>query len=320
VTPAASDGAARDRPPVVRTVADLRAALAPHRRAGRTIGLVPTMGALHDGHISLVSAAAAGCDVVVVSIFVNPLQFGPQEDLDAYPRTLEQDLDRLSGRGVAVVFAPDPGDFTPPGRVTTVHVAGLTAHLEGASRPGHFDGVTTIVAKLLGAAGPDRAYFGEKDFQQQAVIRAMVRDLDLPVDVITCPLVRDPDGLAMSSRNAYLSPTERRDALALSAALADLVATWDGDADGGRARLLGTLADAPGIQVDYAEVLDPVTLEPLEGVHPGPAQAVIAVRVGSTRLIDTAALRPAGRAAPPSVGARNDGPGTKKAGGACSAP
>ena len=281
-------------PRLVRTVQDLRAVLAPHRRAGRTVGLVPTMGALHEGHLSLAHAAGQACDVVVVSIFVNPLQFGAGEDLDAYPRTLDRDLDLLADEApeVDLVFHPDAADFTPGDRLTTVSVAGLTGGLEGASRPTHFDGVTTIVTKLFNAVGPDRAYFGEKDFQQQAIIRRMVRDLDMPVEVVTRPLVREPDGLARSSRNAYLSADERRDALAISAALRELVAAWDGDAGSGRALLLGRLVDAPGIQVDYAEVIDPETLEPLEGVHPGPAQAVVAARVGRTRLIDTAPLPP----------------------------
>jgi pantoate--beta-alanine ligase len=281
-------------PPLARSVAALRERLAPHRRAGRAIGLVPTMGALHEGHLSLVRAAAEGTDVVVVSIFVNPLQFGAGEDLDAYPRTLERDLALLAGEGIVdVVFAPDAADFTPPDRLTTVHVAGLTERLEGASRPTHFDGVTTIVAKLLCAALPDRAYFGEKDFQQQAVVRRMVRDLDLPVEVVTCSVVREPDGLAMSSRNAYLSVEERVHALALSRSLSALRAAWEGDAAAGRSLLVDMLTNAPGIQLDYAEVVDPVTLEPLEGVRSGAAQAVVAARVGSTRLIDTAALPPA---------------------------
>jgi pantoate--beta-alanine ligase len=255
---------------------------------------VPTMGALHVGHASLVRAAAAGTDAVVVSIFVNPLQFGAGEDLEAYPRTFEADLDLLAAEGVDLVFHPTAADFTPPDRRTTVAVAGLTAGLEGASRPTHFDGVTTIVAKLLNVVQPDRAYFGEKDFQQQAVIRTMARDLDLPVEVVTCPVVREPDGLALSSRNAYLSADERRDALALSAALRAAAEGWDGDADAARARLATVLGAAPGVEPDYAEVVDPETLEPLRGRRDGPAQAVVAARVGRTRLIDTLALPPAG--------------------------
>jgi pantoate--beta-alanine ligase len=280
---------------LVRDVARLRALLAPLRRAGERIGFVPTMGALHAGHASLVERAAAECDVVVVSIFVNRLQFAPSEDLDAYPRTLEADLALLEPLGVRAVLAPDAGAFTPADGRTTVSVGGLTAHLEGASRPTHFDGVTTIVAKLLNVVQPDRAYFGEKDFQQLAVVRQMVRDLAMPVEVVGCPVVRDADGLALSSRNTYLSADERADALALSRVLREAAGTWGGDAGSARRRLRATLAAAPGIDLDYAEVVDPETLEPLEGVVDGPGQALVAARVGTTRLIDTIRLEPAQR-------------------------
>jgi len=279
---------------LARTVREARDALRPWRQAGERIGLVPTMGALHEGHLSLVRCAATECAIVVASIFVNPLQFAPAEDFGAYPRDLERDLRLLDPLGIDLVFAPDPADFTPPGRRTTVSVAGLTAGLEGASRPAHFDGVTTIVAKLLNVVQPDRAYFGEKDFQQLGVIRAMVRDLDVPVEVVGCPTVRDPDGLAVSSRNLYLSPGQRAQALALSQALRGVEAQWDGDADHARAMLTSRLGAAPGIRLDYAEVVDPETLEPLEGVVDGPAQAVVAAYVGATRLIDNCRLEPAG--------------------------
>ena len=277
---------------LVASVAELRALLAPRRRGGDMIGFVPTMGALHEGHLRLVERSASECDATVVSIFVNPLQFGPAEDLDAYPRTLEADTARLEPAGVDVVFAPDAAVFTPPGRRTTVHVAALSERLEGASRPGHFDGVATIVAKLFGAVGPDRAYFGEKDYQQLAVIRAMVRDLDLPVAVVACPTVRDGDGLALSSRNAYLSADERRDARAIPAALFATARSWTGDASAARRGLRRTLEQAPGVRLDYAEVCDPETLEPLEGVVEGPAQALVAGYVGTTRLIDNIRLEP----------------------------
>lgn len=277
---------------LARTVRQARDALRPRRLAGERIGLVPTMGAFHEGHLSLVRRAVAECDVVAVSIFVNPLQFAPTEDLDAYPRDLERDLGLLKPLGVGLVFAPDPADFTPPGRCATVSVAGLTARLEGARRPTHFDGVTTIVAKLLNVVQPDRAYFGEKDFQQLAVIRAMVRDLDAPVEIVGCPTVRDSDGLALSSRNAYLSPGQREQALALSQALRGVAARWDGDPDRARAMLRIRLESAPGIRLDYAEVVDPETLKPLEGVVGGPAQAVVAAYVGATRLIDNCRLEP----------------------------
>ena len=284
---------------VVRDVATLRGRLAPHRRAGERIGLVPTMGALHDGHLSLVRAAAAECDVAVVSVFVNPLQFGPSEDLAAYPRDPDRDRGLLEPLGVAAVFAPLAAEFTPPGRRTTVAVGGLTERLEGASRPGHFEGVTTIVAKLFNAVQPDRAYFGEKDFQQLVVVRAMVRDLDVPVMVVGCPLIRAADGLALSSRNVYLDGAARRHALALPAALRHTAATWDGDAARARDELRSRLAAAPGLQLDYAEVVDPETLDPLEGIVAGPAQALVAARVAAagrtTRLIDNIRLEPAAR-------------------------
>jgi pantoate--beta-alanine ligase len=284
---------------LARTPAELREHLRPSRLAGRRIGFVPTMGALHDGHLSLVRAAVAECDVVVASIFVNPLQFGPGEDLEAYPRDLGRDLALLDPAGVGVVFHPDPAAFTPPGGLTDVVVRGLTEPLEGASRPTHFRGVTTIVAKLLHVVDPDRAYFGEKDFQQLAVIRRMVTDLDFRTRIVGCPVVREPDGLALSSRNAYLSPREREQALALSAALHEVAGGWagahPGDAGWARDRLRTILAAAPGVRLDYAEVVDPATLEPLEGVVEGPAQALVAAHVGTTRLIDTIRLD---RAAP----------------------
>lgn len=270
----------------------LRARLAPARRAGRTIGLVPTMGALHEGHRSLVRAARAACDVVVASVFVNPLQFGPGEDFDAYPRDLAGDRGRLEADGVDALFAPDTTTFTPSDRRTTVRVERLGDTLEGAHRPGHFDGVTTIVAKLLNVAQPDRAYFGEKDYEQLVVIRRMVADLDVPVEVVGCPTVREPDGLALSSRNAYLSATGREQALALSRALFAAREAWDGDAATARDVLRRTLEAAPGVQLDYAEVCDAETLEPLEGVVPGPARALVAARVGGARLIDNIRLDP----------------------------
>ena len=276
-------------PEVVRTVEQLRARLG---SAPAPVGLVPTMGALHEGHLSLMAAARGDCATVVVSIFVNPLQFGPGEDFERYPRTLEEDLRRLAPSGVDVVFAPDPQVFTPPDRSTTVSVAGLTEVLEGASRPGHFDGVTTIVAKLLNTVAPQRAYFGEKDFQQLAVVRRMVRDLNLPVEIVGCPIVRDPDGLALSSRNRYLDAEQREHALLLSRTLRDLAQRYDGDADAARSRLATTLSGASGVDLDYAEIVDPETLAVLEGVVAGPAQALVAARVGDTRLIDNIRLEP----------------------------
>lgn len=281
----------------VAEVAELRAALAAARAEGARVGLVPTMGALHAGHLALVDAARAECDAVVVSIFVNPLQFAPGEDFERYPRDLEGDLGKLADRGVRVVFTPSAATFTPPDQRTTVHVAGLGQVLEGASRPGHFDGVATIVTKLLNAVGPDRAYFGEKDFQQLVIIRTLVRDLALPVTVVGAPIVRDADGLALSSRNAYLSAEQRAQALALSAALGEAAEVWadpsrPADASATRARLRSRLEAAPGVRLDSAEVVDPETLEPLEGVVGGPAQALVAAYVGATRLIDNVRLEP----------------------------
>jgi pantoate--beta-alanine ligase len=279
---------------LARTVQAARDALRPRRHTSERIGLVPTMGALHAGHLSLVRRAVAECGVVAVSIFVNPLQFAPYEDFESYPRDLGRDLGLLEPLGVDLVFCPDPADFVPPARRTTVSVAGLTGILEGTSRPTHFDGVTTIVMKLLNVVQPDRAYFGEKDFQQLAVITVMVRDLNVPVEVVGCPTVRDPDGLALSSRNAYLSPEQREQALALSRALWKAAEGWDGNADRARSLLATTLSAASGIRLDYAEVINPETLEPLEGVVDGPAQAVVAAYVGTTRLIDNCRLEPAG--------------------------
>lgn len=279
---------------LIADVPGLRARLDTARAQGLLIGFVPTMGSLHDGHLSLVRAAVARTDRVVVSIFVNPLQFAPTEDLAAYPRDLDADLALLEPLGIDCVFHPDAATLTPPGRRTTVHVAGLTDRFEGATRPTHFDGVTTIVTKLLSIVGPCDAYFGEKDFQQLTVIRRMAIDLDLPVEVVGCPLVRDSDGLALSSRNAYLSADERRDALVLHRALHHLAATWDGDADSARDALAGRISSAPGVHLDYAEVVDPETLEPLEGVTGGAAQALVAARVGATRLLDTMRLEPTG--------------------------
>ncbi len=279
---------------VCTTVAQLRRVLA---GAARPVGFVPTMGALHEGHRALVRAAVAASATTVASVFVNPLQFGPGEDFDAYPRDLEGDLAALERDGVDVVLAPAAADLTPPERRTEVRVRGITETLEGAVRPGHFDGVATVVAKLLGAVGPDRAYFGEKDYQQLLVIRALVADLHLPVEVVACPTVREPDGLALSSRNAYLDAEDRARARVVPAALAAAAEGWDGDAEAARARMRAVL-DVDGVAVDYAEVVDPVTLERREGRAPEPARALVAVRLAGTRLIDNAAL-PVPEAVPP---------------------
>lgn len=278
---------------VVRTKAEVRAAVAAAREAGRRVGLVPTMGYLHEGHLSLVDRARARAGWVAMSIFVNPLQFGPAEDLDRYPRDLARDL-RLAGeRGVDLVFAPSAAEMYPEGepRVTVAADPSLEGRLDGATRPGHFRGVLTVVAKLFGIFTPDVAVFGQKDLQQSVLVRRMAAELDMPVEVDVAPIVREPDGLAMSSRNVYLSPGERERALALSRAVEACRASFAAGETGGdalRATLRSTLA-VPGVEVDYAEVVDPATLQPVERAFPGAACAV-AARVGKTRLIDNGIL------------------------------
>lgn len=261
------------------------------RRAGARVGLVPTMGALHAGHLSLVAAARAACDHVVASVFVNPTQFGPGEDLDAYPRDLEGDAAKLAAAGCDALFTTPAGAMYPPGYATWVTVEGLTETLCGASRPGHFRGVTTVVTKLLHIAEPDAAFFGEKDRQQLAVIRRLVADLDLPVEVVGCPIVREPDGLALSSRNAYLSADERSRAVALSRGLRRANAAF---AAGERAAdaLTGLVAaelEGAADAVDYVAAVDPATMQPVARAAPGVVLAV-AARLGATRLIDNHAL------------------------------
>jgi pantoate--beta-alanine ligase len=248
------------------------------------------MGALHDGHLSLVRAAAAECDVVAITIFVNPLQFAAGEDLDAYPRPLGRDLELAAGAGVSVAFTPDTAEMYPTPTATTVHVDGLTSVMEGAARPTHFDGVTTVVTKLFNIAGPCRAYFGEKDFQQLSVVRRMAADLDQPVTVVGCPIVREDDGLAMSSRNVYLSPTERTAAAVLNRALragAALVGQGERSPAAVAARMAGVIGAEPLARLDYAEAVDPATLEaPAEFVPGQEIRLLVAAGLGSTRLLD----------------------------------
>jgi pantoate--beta-alanine ligase len=267
----------------VATAALLRDTVAGWRREGKSLGLVPTMGALHAGHLSLVSASLAENDRTLVSIFVNPLQFGPAEDFERYPRDLERDLRALDGLGVDAVFAPTVAEMYPPGAATRVHVAGLDEVLEGAHRPGHFEGVATVVAKLFWAARPDRAYFGQKDAQQAAVVARLAADLGTGIAVRTCPIVREPDGLALSSRNAYLEPEARRAALVLSRSLRlanDAYLGGEHDSSALRRLLHGELAAEPLARPDYAEVIDPGDFR-----TPG-RLAVLAVNFGTTRLID----------------------------------
>jgi len=275
---------------IVETKEELREALAEDRRAGRTIGLVPTMGYLHAGHVSLLEAARAECDVVVMSLFVNPAQFGPGEDLDAYPRDLDRDAAAAEAAGVDLLYAPGVAEVYPDGFATEVTVSGLTEVLCGdpASRgPEHFRGVTTVVAKLFNAVGPDVAYFGQKDAQQAAVIRRMTRDLDFPIRIEVRPTVREEDGLAMSSRNVYLDDAERERATALSRALA---AAEDAAADGDRTAdaidaARAVLAEA-GIEPEYLEARDAERLEPIETFNGRPVLLAVAARVGRARLID----------------------------------
>lgn len=248
-----------------------------------SIGLVPTMGALHAGHRSLIARAAAENDKVVVSIFVNPLQFGPNEDLSRYPRPLENDLEMLLDMDVDAVYLPSVADMYPDGATTRVVVGGVAEPLEGAARPGHFEGVATVVTKLLWTVEPDRAYFGQKDAQQLAVVRRLAADLDTGVEIVGCPTVRDADGLAVSSRNAYLSPSERHAAVSLSRALrtaAEAYAAGEHDPVRLRARIHEILAAEPLAGVDYAELVDPSTF------RPSGTLAVLAVKIGKTRLID----------------------------------
>ena len=276
----------------LRTVAELRAALAQPRREGRRIGLVPTMGAFHAGHLSLMRRAREECDEVVVSLFVNPAQFNEAADLDGYPRDEGRDAVLAAEAGVDYLFAPPLEEVYPDGFATTVTIAGLTEHLEGAERGrAHFDGVTTVVTKLFNMVGPDVAYFGQKDAQQAAVIRRLVRDLDLPVQIEICPIVREPDGLAMSSRNVRLSAAERSRALALSRALsaADALAR-DGERDVAAIRAAARAElDAAGVETEYFEVVSAQSLAPMSELD-GPALAVVAARVGTTRLIDNQPL------------------------------
>jgi pantoate--beta-alanine ligase len=279
----------------VTTIRGLRDALAPERAAGRSIGLVPTMGSFHEGHLSLVRRARAVCDVVVVSLFVNPTQFGPTEDLDAYPRDEARDRALAEAEGVDLLFEPPVGEVYPEGFGTTVTVGGLTSVLDGdpARRgPGHFAGVATVVTKLFNMVAPDVAYFGQKDAQQALVIRKLARDLDIPVRIEVCPTVRDPDGLALSSRNAYLSGDERERALALSRALRAAERAVAGGAYEAGAVLAAARAelDGAGIEPEYLELRSTEDLSEVERVN-GPTLLAVAARVGRARLIDNAVLR-----------------------------
>jgi pantoate--beta-alanine ligase len=264
---------------------DLRAAIPSQ---ARTLGLVPTMGALHAGHLSLVAAARSDCDLIAASIFVNPTQFGPSEDFAAYPRAFDEDCRKLESAGVHLLFAPTAADMYPADNNTFVDPGPIATRLDGASRPGHFLGVATIVARLFHIVAPDRAYFGQKDAAQVAVLRHIVRDLNFPVDLVVCPIVREPDGLAMSSRNRFLSPEERTRALILSRSLTtaqNLIDQGETNAETLRAAILRVFAKDPEALLDYAAIVDPDTLLPIPDTTHG-ALIAVAASIGNTRLID----------------------------------
>jgi pantoate--beta-alanine ligase len=274
------------------TIRDMRAASRAGRRTGIRLGLVPTMGALHEGHLSLIRAAKASCPVVAASIFVNPTQFGPNEDLARYPRPFDRDRELLENEGVDLLFAPSVDEMYASGAATWVTVEELSGKLDGRSRPGHFRGVTTIVAKLFHAVEPDAAFFGQKDAAQAAIIRRMVRDLNFPVEIVVCPIVREPDGLAMSSRNAYLDPQQRKQALVLQRSLT-LVKQMAGAGECDATRLIAAaiegFAGEPAVRLDYFEIVDADSLDPVNDVARG-ALVAVAAFVGTTRLIDNILL------------------------------
>lgn len=276
------------KPVINRFVDETRSAISAARQDGDVIGLVPTMGAIHEGHLSLIRRARAETGFVVVSIFVNPAQFGPQEDLSRYPRPFERDVELCRQEKVDMVFAPEVATIYPTGFDSFVELDSLSRRMEGACRPGHFRGVATVVLKLFNIVTPDIAYFGQKDSQQARVIQQMIRDLDVPVEIRVCPTAREPDGLAISSRNVYLSADERQQALALSRCLRtakELIDAGERDANSVRQKMRSVLESAQDVIPDYAELVDPITFEPVRQIA-GSVLAVVAARVGKTRLID----------------------------------
>jgi len=277
---------------ICATITETRAACLQLRPAGKRLGLVPTMGALHAGHLSLVRVAKAQCDAVAVSIFVNPTQFAPTEDLAEYPRTFSADCAALEQENVDILFAPTVEEMYRPGETTWVTVEGLSEKLDGRTRPGHFRGVTTVVSKLFHIVQPDFAFFGQKDAAQLAIIRRMVRDQKFPVEIVGCPIVREPDGLAMSSRNVYLNKDDRARALVLHRSLQDVKEDFrGGQRDAGKLLALGkkVIAAEPSARLDYFEIVDPDTLDPIETIS-RPTLVAVAAYVGSTRLIDNLVL------------------------------
>lgn len=278
---------------VCHSIDEMRAASRTGWRKGKSLGLVPTMGALHEGHLSLVRAAKAQCDLVVVSIFVNPLQFGPNEDLAKYPRNFDRDRELLAKEGADFIFAPSVEEMYPRGAVTYVTVEGLSDKLCGGSRPGHFRGVTTVVSELFHIVEPDRAFFGQKDAAQSTIIRRMVRDLNIPVQVVVCPIVREPDGLAMSSRNSYLDAQQRKSALGLYRSLTAVQGRFDQGERKAHALIEAgkqTFTHEPLVRLDYFEIVDPETLDPVDDLSRGGLVAVAAF-VDNVRLIDNIVLR-----------------------------
>jgi pantoate--beta-alanine ligase len=277
---------------ILYNIRDMHVAVLAARGQNRRLGFVPTMGALHEGHLSLVRAAKNQCAVVAASIFINPTQFGPNEDFSIYPRTFERDSELLKNEGVDLLFAPSAEEMYPKGAVTWVTVEGLSDKLDGRSRPGHFRGVTTVVSKLFHIIEPDVAFFGQKDAVQLVLIRRMVRDLNMPVEIVGCPIVRDADGLAMSSRNAYLSAEERKSATVLNRTLKEIRQRFD-QGERSSARLLSAgmeiFQQETGARLDYLEIVDPETLDPLSAVQ-GNALVALAAYVGTTRLIDNLTL------------------------------
>lgn len=278
---------------IATTIESARAATRAVHREDNRVALVPTMGALHEGHLSLVRMAKARSDFVAVSVFVNPLQFGPTEDLARYPRNFERDRDLLEGEGADLIFAPTVTEMYPTPAITYVNVEGLSERLDGQSRPGHFRGVTTVVAKLFHIVEPDIALFGQKDAAQVAIIRRMVRDLDMPVEILVGPIVREPDGLAMSSRNAYLDPAQRKRALVLSRAL-NCVGELFGKGETSAAKLIAAgekvFGQEPDVRLDYFSAVDPDSLEAVDNISRATLVAVAAY-VGTTRLIDNSVLK-----------------------------
>ncbi len=270
----------------------MRAACAAARRGGKRLGFVPTMGALHEGHLSLVRAARTRCDAVAVSIFVNPTQFGPSEDFSKYPRSFERDRELLEAEGVDLLFAPSVEEMYPKGAVTFVTVEGLSEKLCGRSRPGHFRGVTTVVSKLFNIVGPEVAFFGQKDAAQAVIVKKMVRDLDLPVEIAVCPIVREADGLAMSSRNAYLDAEQRRSATVLYRVLMQMQSLAE-KGERTSAKLIAAaqrvFREEPSVRVDYVDIVDTESLDPVADVSRG-ALVAVAAFVGATRLIDNIVL------------------------------